>query len=85
MILVETYPCPKCGEYRLVYDGMLVWRSGSRPPRRLARKEIGFSPRADYERERCYHCENCGAEFFEDVDSSVIRLYEEGGKGVYEF
>lgn len=85
MTLIETYPCPKCGEYRLVYDGMLVWRSGSRPPRRLARKEIGFSPRADYERERCYHCENCGAEFFEDVDSSVIRLYEEGGKGVYEF
>ena len=38
-----SYPCPKCGEYRLVYHGTLVWRSGEpRPPRRAATKQRGL-------------------------------------------
>lgn len=75
--------CPKCGEDSLVYDGMLVWRSGPRPPRKLARKEVGFSPRADYERERIYHCARCKAEFFEDMEQRRPHLYEEGQSGKY--
>jgi hypothetical protein len=78
------YPCPKCGEL-LIYDGMLVWRSGPRPPRNLASKEVGFSPRADYERERIYHCEHCGGEFYEDVEQRHPHLYEEGVRGQYVY
>lgn len=73
----EARPCPKCGAHRLVYDGMLVWRSGPRPPRKLARKNVRFSHRADMERERCYHCEACGAEFFQDMETRRSHLYEE--------
>lgn len=82
----ETYPCPQCTHPTLVYDGMVVWRSGPRPPRELARKDVGFLPRADYERERLYHCEHCGAEFYEDVEQSQVHLYAEhgGGRYVYE-
>ncbi len=77
--------CPKCHQNSLIYDGMLVWRSGPRPPRNLARKEIGFSPRADYERERIYHCSQCGAEFWEDMEQRRAHLYEEGVPGQYVF
>lgn len=72
--IYEARPCPKCGAHRLVYDGMLVWRSGPRPPRKLARKKVRFSRRADVEREHCYHCEACGAEFFQDVETGRSRL-----------
>ncbi|MFC1974864.1 hypothetical protein ACFLXQ_00525 [Chloroflexota bacterium] len=85
MTIDQSYPCPKCGEKRLVYDGMLVWRTGPRPPRKLARKQIGFSPRSDYERERIYHCENCEAEFYEDMEQRSIHLYEEGVIGKYVY
>jgi hypothetical protein len=81
--IYDSRPCPQCGEYRLVYDGMLVWRSGPRPPRNLARKKVGFSPRADYERERCYHCAACKAEFFEDMEIRQPHLYEEGTRHKY--
>lgn len=85
MTIDELYPCPECGEHRLVYDGMLVWRSGPRPPRGLARRDVGFSPRADVERERCYHCKHCGAEFFEDVENKRPHLFVEGGPGHYTY
>lgn len=82
----ENYPCPKCGQHSLIYDGMLVWRSGPRPPRALASKEVGFLPRADYERERLYHCAHCGAEFFEDVEQrGRVHLYEEHVAGRYTY
>lgn len=77
--------CPKCGENSLIYDGMLVWRSGPRPPRSLARKKVGFSPRADYERERIYHCDQCSAEFWEDMERGLPHLYEEGVSGRYTY
>ena len=77
--------CPKCSKNSLVYDGMLVWRSGPRPPRKLARKKVGFSPRADYERERIYHCGQCGAEYFEDMEQRTPHLYEEGTPGKYVY
>ncbi len=80
---IVSYPCPKCGEYRLVYDGMLVWRSGPRPPRNLARKQVASSPRADVERDYCYHCAHCGAEFSNDTRG--IRLSEEGVSGEYKY
>jgi hypothetical protein len=52
----------------------------------LARKQVGFSPRADYERERLYHCDNCGAEFFQDMEQRrSIHLYEEGVSGRYTY
>jgi predicted RNA-binding Zn-ribbon protein involved in translation (DUF1610 family) len=80
------YPCPKCGEYSVVYDGLLVWRSGDRPPRSLARKRVAFSPRSDYERERIYHCQSCGAEYFADVEMKRIpHLFPEGGRGIYKY
>jgi hypothetical protein len=85
MTINRTYPCPKCEENHLVYDGMLVWRNGPRPPRKLARKQVGFSPRADYERERIYHCKNCKAEFYEDMEQRSIHLYEEGVTGRYVY
>lgn len=85
MTIDESYPCPVCGEGHLVYEGMLVWRSGPRPPRELARKNVGFSPRADYERERIYHCAGCGAEFFEDMENKRPHLYgEKGGYYTYD-
>jgi hypothetical protein len=79
-----SYPCPLCGAHQVVYDGMLVWRSGDRPPRSLARKQVAFSPRADYERERIYHCAACGAEYFADMENRQIHLYCEGG-GLYHY
>lgn len=82
-MITESYPCPKCGKHRLIYDGMLVWRSGPRPPRKLASKQESFSSRADYERERLYHCDQCGAEFFQDVEQRSIHLYEENVAGQY--
>jgi len=82
---IFPYPCPKCGEYRVLYEGMLMWRSGDRPPRNLARKKVGFSPRADYERERIYRCDHCGAEFYQDAEQSKDRLYEEGVRGQYMY
>lgn len=84
-MVIESYPCPKCGEHCLIYEGMLVWRSGPRPPRRLARKHIAFSARADYERERLYRCEQCGAEFFQDVEQRSAHLYEEHVGGQYHY
>jgi hypothetical protein len=45
----------------------------------MASRDVGFLPRADYERERLYHCQNCEAEFYEDVEQREIHLYEEGG------
>jgi hypothetical protein len=68
----------------VVYDGLLVWRSGPRPPRNLARKQVAFSPRADVERERIYHCEHCAAEYFSDVENRQPHLYAEGG-GLYTY
>jgi hypothetical protein len=62
---------------------MLIWRSGPRPPRNLARKNAGFSPRADHERERCYHCAECKAEFFADMENRQPHLYEEGTRFKY--
>lgn len=76
---ILPYPCPKCGQHSVVYEGLLVWRSGDRPPRSLARKQVTFSARADYERERIYHCKICGAEFFQDVEQRRVHLYEEKG------
>jgi len=82
----QLYPCPQCGEHRLVYDGWLAWRSGPRPLRQWASKRpLPFSPRADRERERCYHCEHCGVEFFEDMETTRINLYVEGGAGSYTY
>ncbi len=77
--------CPKCGQQSLVYDGTLVWRSGPRPPRELARTTVGFLPRADYELERLYHCLHCGAEFYADVEQRQPHLYEEGQPGRYTY
>jgi DNA-directed RNA polymerase subunit RPC12/RpoP len=74
---VPSLPCPKCGQKGLTYDGMLVWRSGKRPPRAWACKEVSFSLNADYEHERCYHCAMCDAEFFEDLENKQVHLYEE--------
>jgi hypothetical protein len=87
MAAEEIYPCPECGEACLVYDGALVWRSGTRPPRELARKDLNFMavPRTDYERECHYHCTHCGAAFFEDVDSSLIHLYGHDGAICYVY
>jgi len=82
---IESYPCPKCGEYRLIYEGMLVWRSGPRPPRNLARKQVAFSPRSDYERERLYHCGHCGTEYFQDVEQKSPHLYAENAAGQYVY
>ena len=76
---------PKCDQESLVFDGMLVWRSGPRPPRNLARKKVGFSPRADYERARIYHCSQCGAEYWEDMELRRPHLYEEGVRGRYTY
>lgn len=86
MTETEAYPCPKCGKTGLVYDGMLAWKRGSRPPRELARKDLNLAAGGDYERENIYHCSQCGAQFFEDVEQSMqIHLYEEGnGKFVYD-
>lgn len=80
----ESYPCPQCGAYCLVYDGVLMWRGGSRPPRSLARKDVGYFHR-DCERERSYHCTCCGTEFFQDVETSALHLYVEGGGGRYDW
>ena len=86
MTLSDTYPCPKCGQYDLVYDGMLAWRSGPRPPRKMARKDVGFSRRSDYERQRLYHCQHCEIEFYEDVEQRrQVHLYEEGVFGRYSY
>ncbi|MEW5873147.1 MAG: hypothetical protein AB1894_28060 [Chloroflexota bacterium] len=82
MTVETSYLCPQCGRDGLEYDGALLWRSGTRPPRQWARKDLDFLQtlgRADYERECLYHCQQCGAEFFEDVDSSCIHLYAESG------
>jgi len=62
---------------------MLVWRSGSRPPRKLASKQVTFGFRGDYETERLYHCDQCGAEFFQDVEQRSTHLYEENVGGQY--
>ena len=82
---ILPYPCPKCGQRRVLYDGMLVWRRGDRPPRSGARKAYGLTARADYERERIYHCAQCGAEFFQDVEISHPHLFEERVGGMYEY
>jgi len=84
MIVIQC-PCPLCAEYRLIYDGMLAWRSGPRPPRSCARATIDYLPRADYEVEALYHCAACGAEFFEDTEDSRLHLYPEGGGGRYDY
>lgn len=84
-MMVEQCPCPRCGEYRLTDDGMLAWRSGTRPPRSCARADIGYLPRADYEVERLYHCAACGAEYFADTEDSRLHLYPEGGGGRYDY
>jgi hypothetical protein len=78
---IENCPCPKCRQHTLVYDGMLAWRSGPRPPRSLASKHLASLPRADYEVEQLYHCQNCQAEFFADVEQRHLHLYEEGVGG----
>ena len=78
----QSYSCPNCGEYRLVCDGMWVWRSRPRPPRELARKEVAFAPRADRERERLVHCDHCGTEFYEDIEQrGGFHLCKEGVPG----
>jgi hypothetical protein len=51
----------------------------------LARKEVAFSPRSDYERERLYHCPHCEAEFYEDLEQREVHLYEEGVPGRYTY
>ncbi len=86
MTVDETYPCPKCGQKSLVYDGWLAWRSGERPPRNLARKDVFTSPRGDYEVERIYHCAQCGVEFWEDTEiRRGVHLWEEGVSRKYEY
>ena len=85
LMTIESYPCPKCGETRLIYEEMLVWRSGPRPPRNSARKQVGFSPRADYERERLYRCDHCGAEYFQDMEQKSPHLYPENAAGQYAY
>ena len=85
MPIDESYPCPKCGATGLIYEGMLVWRSGPRPPRELARKNVAISPRADVEREQCYRCNNCGAQYYADWDQRRPHLYNEGAPGKYLF
>lgn len=96
---MESYPCPKCGAHRLVYDGTLVWRSGEpRPPRRLAKKQRGTPPRlaskqewlstyprADFERHSLYRCENCRAKLSHNMGQRSIHLYEEGVSGIYTY
>jgi len=65
----ERYPCPVCGEQAIVYDGSVKWRSGDRPPRSLAtKKELGFSPRADYELAHYFHCAHCGTPLVDFLD-----------------
>lgn len=95
----EPYPCPKCGEYRLIYDGMLVWRSGERRPSRKMASKQGKPPptwerkqawvstrlRSEYERHSLYHCANCRAEFFRTMGRPNIHLYEESVAGMYTF
>ena len=80
----QLLPCPKCDQQALVYDGMLIWRSGTRPPHAWARKDVVFTLNANYERERCYHCAGCGTEFFEDMETDWVHLYEEGD-GRYDY
>jgi hypothetical protein len=46
---------------------------------------VAHSGRADVERERCYHCAHCGAEFFEDMESNRPHLFVEGGPGYYTY
>ncbi len=82
-ILDESFPCPKCGERSLIYDGILAWRSGPRPPRELARKDAVMSTTGVFEAEYCYHCAQCHAEYFMDWESSSIELFDEGGSGLY--
>jgi len=77
--------CPRCGQDSLIYDGMLVWRSGPRPPRESARKKVGFSSRSDYERERIYHCGECGVEYWADADRRTPHLHEEGAPRRYTY
>ena len=74
----RTHPCPECGQQALEYDGSVKWRSGPRPGRKLATKgPVGFSPRADFETAHYFHCETCGMEFYDSVDSYRPRLFVE--------
>ena len=75
----ETHPCPECGRETLEYDGSVKWGHGPRPGRDLATKgPVGFSPRADFEIAHYFHCEECGMEFYDPVDSRRPRLFREG-------
>jgi hypothetical protein len=84
---VELIPCPVCGEYQLVYDGSVRWRSGTRPPRSLATKgPMGFSPRADYENAHYLHCQSCETKFIDHSDHRDYHiLHVEGGPGSYRY
>ena len=97
----ESCPCPKCGDYRLVYDGMLAWRRGEPRPSRNSSSKGGKPPslgrlqgqqawlsssvRADDERSSLYHCDSCRAEFFHDMGQRSLHLYEEGVSGKYVY
>lgn len=75
---IEDVPCPVCGQNTLVYDGSVKWRSGSRPPRLLARKDsLGSSPRADFEIAHYLHCTNCSTLLYDYMDIDEARLHIE--------
>ncbi len=82
---ILNYPCPKCGQPGLAYDGMLAWPAGPRPDRALARQDLVPDKLGKLEHQRIYHCSLCGGEFFEDMRAKRTHLYEEGreGKHVY--
>lgn len=89
MAELTPYPCPFCGAQRLMYDGIVRWRSGERPPRSLAvpREKLGFPARADYDESAYYHCEGCGAEYVDHLISShgPVRLQAESGGPTYVY
>ena len=71
-------PCPDCAGQRLVWDGAVVWRSGTRPPRELATTGvIVFTARADIEIAHYFHCSQCGARFVDPVDGRRPHLHRE--------
>jgi predicted RNA-binding Zn-ribbon protein involved in translation (DUF1610 family) len=89
MAETTSHPCPLCGMQQLVYDGIVRWRSGTRPPRSLARprEALGFSPRADYDESAYYHCASCGAEFVDHLISrhGPVTLQAVGGGPDYVY
>jgi hypothetical protein len=74
----KVTPCPVCAERALIWDGAVVWRSGSRPPRELATTGgIVFTARADIEIAHYFHCSNSETKFVDAVDSRRPYLHRE--------